>query len=371
MTMEHEIISSIYDMEELESDWEILRRSCNAPIYSSYGWAKEWLNKFGSESQLNLVVIKKDGVVCAIAPLILNEQRTSGIKIKKLSMVGNGVGTAELYGLSILWVGNPHDIADELVKAIDEIDWNVLQLYDLTYDDLSAALYGVISSSWDTDELIKIPCPYVELIQGSDVLDNASSRTRRMIRRTLLLLENENRIRYRRIDIPKEVGEAAEFYALHHISRWEEKGGSIYSNEKISEFLKEITTYAANEGYCNVFEIWIDGTLASQMFCFEDGDVMRAYRVGMQPRFAQLSPGNLVSYYAMNESLSAGFTEFDFGAGSEEYKYRLGSKDRDLIRIQSKRKVIKTMSKLSSIPGVKYIVNRTGVKEHALNAMNQ
>ena len=368
--MEHEILTSQDEIEGIEREWEILRKCCDASIYASHAWALEWLDKFGSHTQPNVVVLKENGRTCAIAPFIITEQKTAGIKIKKLSMIGNGTGTTELYDLSILWCGEAEKIADALAEIIDQLDWNVIQIHDIREDDVSTLLYEKISSLWDTDEIVKIPCPYVELDSISDALDNASSRTRRMIRKTLQPLEEDSRIRYRRVDIPEEVKEAAEFYALHHISRWEDKGGSIFSNEDIASFLKDITTYAANEGYGEVFEVWIDGTLASQMICFEDGDVMRAYRVGMQPRFSQLSPGNLVSYYAMSEALKSGFTRFDFGAGSEEYKYRLGSKDRFLMRIQSKRGSMKTMSKLSSLPGVKYVLNKSGVKENALKAIN-
>lgn len=368
--MEHKILRSIAEIEGLERDWEGLRTCCDASIYASHAWALEWLNKFGSQVQPNVIVLEEDDHVCAIAPFIIYEQKVSGIKIKKLSMIGNGSGTTELYDLNILWHGDSAHIVEALVEVMDQLDWNVIQFHDLKEDELSLQLYERIASLWDTDELVKIPCPFVEFTPGKDVLSNASSRTKRMIRRTLQSLEAEGRIGYRRVDIPEEVKEAAEFYALHHISRWEDKGGSIFANENIASFLKDITTYAANEGYCDIFEIWIDGALASQMICFEDGDVMRAYRVGMQPRFSQLSPGNLVAHYAMKESLNAGFTQFDFGAGSEEYKYRLGSKDRELMRIQSKRGAMKAMSKISSLPGVKYVLNKSGAKDSTLKAIN-
>ena len=255
--MEHEILTSQDEIEGIEREWEILRKCCDASIYASHAWALEWLDKFGSHTQPNVVVLKENGRTCAIAPFIITEQKTAGIKIKKLSMIGNGTGTTELYDLSILWCGEAEKIADALAEIIDQLDWNVIQIHDIREDDVSTLLYEKISSLWDTDEIVKIPCPYVELDSISDALDNASSRTRRMIRKTLQSLEEDSRIRYRRVDIPEEVKEAAEFYALHHISRWEDKGGSIFSNEDIASFLKDITTYAANEGYGEVFDACI------------------------------------------------------------------------------------------------------------------
>jgi CelD/BcsL family acetyltransferase involved in cellulose biosynthesis len=107
------------------------------------------------------------------------------------------------------------------------------------------------------------------------------------------------------------------------------------------------------------------------MLCLEDGDVMRAYRVGMSNRYLEYSPGNLVALYAMNEARKAGFTHFDFGAGPEEFKYRLGAKDRPLLRIQAKRGTVRAMAKISSLPGVRQLVDRSGMKQQALKAMHE
>ena len=127
----------------------------------------------------------------------------------------------------------------------------------------------------------------------------------------------------------------------------------------------------AEEGRGMVYEVWIDGTLASQMLCLDDGDLMRAYRVGMNNRFAEFSPGNLVAIYAMREAQEAGFVQFDFGAGPEEFKYRLGAKDVPLIRIQAKRGTVKAMAKISSLPGLKQLVDRSGARDQALKAFHR
>jgi CelD/BcsL family acetyltransferase involved in cellulose biosynthesis len=73
----------------------------------------------------------------------------------------------------------------------------------------------------------------------------------------------------------------------------------------------------------------------------------------------------------MAEAQKAGFIRFDFGAGPEEFKYRLGARDRSLMRIQAKRGTVRAMAKLSSLPVVKQLVDRSGAKEQALKALHE
>lgn len=276
-----------------------------------------------------------------------------------------------MYDLGILYRGNIEDILEVVIRALNDIDWNVLHLDEMRDDAMSRALYERISDTWETDEIVSVPCPRTVLPSDGDVLDVVSSRTKRTIKKAMTDLDDENRIRYRTVELPEEAAEAAEMYALQHLQRWTDKGGSIFSDERITGFLTEVMRAAASDGKGMVFEVWIDGSLASQMLCLEDGDTMHAYRVGMSNRFSEFSPGNLVAHMAMQEAQRAGFTQFDFGTGSEEFKYRLGAKDLPVIRIQAKRGAVRTLSRLSSLPLIKQVAERSNIRKSALRAMHE
>jgi len=366
-----QIIDSTDDLTAIQAEWEALRKACRASIFSSFDWAVEWLRHFDRLAVPRIVLVDDDLELVGLAPFVVMEHRAMGIKMKKLSMVGNGAGVAELYDLGVMVKDGRADVLDAIVEAMEELDWNVLHLNELRANEVNQALYERVADRWETDETVHIPCPRTDLPPTGDVLEVMSSRTRRTVRKVIAQLEAENRIGYRTVDLPEETAEAAWMYALQHMERWNEKGGSIFSNESLSAFLKSVMRATAEEGRGVIYEVWIDGSLASQMLCLEDGDLMRAYRVGMNNRFAELSPGNLVAYYAMQEAQRAGFVQFDFGAGPEEFKYRLGAKDVPLMRIQAKRGTVRAMAKLSSLPGVRQLVDRSGAREQALRAFHE
>ncbi len=359
------------DLQSMQGEWETLRKMTGGSIFSSFDWSIEWLRHFDKVASPRVIFIEEDGAIVAIAPFVLVEQRAMGMKLRKLSLIGNGSGVAELYDLGILVGEDREDILDRIIEEMNKIDWNVLHLNEMTDGPVARALHSKISERWETDEQVFIPCPATDIPAEGDVMEVISSRTRRALRKISASLEAESRIRYRCVDVPKEAGEAAAMYALQHLERWEDKGGSIFTSENLSSFLKNVMVATVTEGRGMIYEAWIDGSLASQMLCLEDGDIMRAYRVGMSNRYAEFSPGNLVALYAMAEAQKAGFIRFDFGAGPEEFKYRLGARDRSLMRIQAKRGTVRAMAKLSSLPVVKQLVDRSGAKEQALKALHE
>jgi len=370
MALRVRTVSEPSELMLLRPEWELLRKQCGGSIFSSLDWALEWLRHFESVASLRALIVEDPSGVRAIAPLVVMEQKAMGLRMRKLSLVGNGAGVAELYDLGILWSGDVDETADAIAQGMEGLDWNLLQLNEMREDAMTLALHERAGEMWDADDLVRVPCPATELPEEGEVLDVISSRTRRTIRKAMNDLELEGRIRYRAVDLPDEAAEAAGMYALQHVSRWSDsKGGSIFSNKDLAEFLKDVMMSAAQEGRGTIYEVWIDGSLASQMLCLEDGDTMRAYRVGMTDRFAEFSPGNLAAHYAMSEAQKAGFTLFDFGAGPEEFKYRLGAQDRSLVRIQAKRGGMKAAARLSSLPGVKQVVDRSGARRSALKAM--
>ena len=366
-----QVVNRTEDVPSIQAEWEALRKRCRGSIFSSFDWGIEWLRHFDRIAQPRIVMVEEDGELVGLAPFTLMEHRAVGIRMRKLSMIGNGAGVAELYDLGIMALDEREDVVDAIVDAMDELEWNVLHLNELRDDEVNHALYRRVAERWETDEIVEIPCPRTDLPREGDVLEVASSRTRRTIRKAVEVLERDSRVSYRTVDLPEETADAAELYALQHMERWSEKGGSIFSNENLSEFLRDVMRATAEEGRGMIYEVWIDGTLASQMLCLEDGDLMRAYRVGMNDRFAEFSPGNLVAHYAMREAQEAGFIQFDFGAGPEEFKYRLGAKDVPLMRIQAKRGTVKAMAKISSLPGMKRLVDRSGAREQALKAFHR
>ncbi len=350
-------LDSTIDLQSHQAEWEGLRKRCGGSIFSSFDWSIEWLRHFDTVASPRIIMVEEDGVLVGLAPLTVTEERAMGVKVMRLSLVGDGAGVAELYDLGVLVSEDREDVLDKMVQEIARLEWNVMQLNQMRDSPANRGLLERISHHWEAEDVSTVPCPGTSLPAAGSVLDIISPRTRSAVIRAMGSLEEEGRIRYRCVDIPAEARDATEMYALKHMARSEARGRE-FSYESLSSFLQDVMMATVAEGWGMVYEVWIDGSLAAQMLCLEDGDVMHAYRLGAGDRFPELSPGNLVSLYAMNEARHAGFTYFDFGPRAEEFKYRLGARDRHLLCVEALRGTARAASMLTSLPGVRRLVSR-------------
>lgn len=367
--LEHRTVSDIQKLRSFGKSWETLRKMCKGPAYQSFDWTNMWLKHFGNLASPRLILVNDGEDIVGILPLVQTVTTLMGMRLKRLSFFGNCSNTAESYNHELLCVGNQDEVLDQMIEALRELDWNLLQLCDLRDTSLSTTLCERIAEEWQTDEIPKTPCPHAYLSATGDVIDIIGSRTRRTIRHVISSLKNENRIVHRIEESPDGVAEAMRTYAELHRDRWGKRGGSIFADENISSFLIDIARKFAETGSGRVYEIRIDGTVASQLFCIDDWECMRAYRIGMNDSMKEFSPGNLVAYFAMQDAQKRGFGHLDFGKGAEEFKYRMGAKDTYLVGVEAKKGSLRIMSKIASLPGVKEAVERTGVKDSALKKM--
>ncbi|MBM4237168.1 MAG: GNAT family N-acetyltransferase [Euryarchaeota archaeon] len=367
--LRYRLVEHTEEMETLREDWERVREACRGSVLTSFEWTLAWLESFRHVVSPRIVVVEEGGEVRGLAPFTISEQKVMGVIVRKLSIVGNGKGTVEMYDLSLLHEGDCLAVVKTIVSALDEVKWNMLNLENLRNDPSSLALFDLVSQRWLTDDLTRTPCPYVRLDSVDDVIRLIGKRTQRTIRKMASELQGEERLEFRIVEDPEGIVRSMETYVAQHRDRWSRKGGSIFSDDLVSRFMINIAERMASMGRGRCYEILIDGEVASQILCFDDRNCTRAYRVGVNDAFLDYSPGNLVTYRAMEDSKRRGFKYFDFAKGAEEFKYRMGAQDRHLVSIQAKRGSLRLMSKLASVPGVRKIAEKSGVKDSALKKL--
>jgi CelD/BcsL family acetyltransferase involved in cellulose biosynthesis len=358
------VVSEIGDLDPLRGPWEELRAECRGSVFSSFDWTVLWLRHFGHVASPKIILAEDNGTLRGIAPFVLSERTAMGVKIRRLSLVGTEVGAAEYYDIGMLCANE--EVMSAIFTVIKGLNWNVLNLVDLKDTDQYRALLRRTAEEWHTEELPKVPCPVVMLPEAGDVITAISTRMRRTIRKNLSDLKREGRISFRAQESAENVRVAMRTYIQQHMTRWKPKGGSIFEDRHLSEFIVEIAGNEAERGNATVYETLIDDVVASQMFCLVERDCVRAYRIGINDQYLDYKPGNLVAYFAMQEAQRKGCRIFDFGKGAEEFKYRMGAKDRYLLGIHARRGTVRMMSRLAAVPGVRSVVEKTGAKNATL-----
>ena len=363
------VLSEVSELERLHHPWEELRAKCGGSVFSSFDWTMLWLRHFSHVATPRIVVAEEHGKLRGIAPFVMSERAIMGVEIRRLSLVGNEAGTAEYYDLGVLCDDGVDEVTGAIIAAMKGMNWNVLNLADLNENPESLAFLKRIADEWLAEEIPRTPCPFVKLPETGDVMVGIGASMRRTIRRSMSRLEDEGRIFFRTKTVADDAKDAMRTYVQQHRTRWKAKGGSIFDDQHVVDFIVEAAVASAELGWASICEVLIDGIVASQLFCLCEKDCVRAYRIGINDRYLDYAPGSLVLYYAMQEAQRSGFHVFDFGKGAEDFKYRMGAKDRYLIGIHARRGSVRMISKLASVPGLKKIMEKTGTKDSALKRL--
>jgi CelD/BcsL family acetyltransferase involved in cellulose biosynthesis len=77
----------------------------------------------------------------------------------------------------------------------------------------------------------------------------------------------------------------------------------------------------------------LDGQMLASRLNLIQGTREHSYLLGLGDDHANLSPGNSLELHAINEAIRQGRTELELGPGRDDYKYRLGARDREVTRL--------------------------------------
>ncbi len=165
--------------------------------------------------------------------------------------------------------------------------------------------------------------------------------------------------------IPFEgIDAAVDVHVEQHIGRWGTKGGSLFSDPRNVTFLKDILKISYSKGFGIGYELKLGDEVLAQTFAFEDLDVVRAFRIGMNNKFSKMSPGMVAAYLFMTEMNKKGHTSIELGqAGAGDYKHRLGGVEMPITWLTVRRGLPSFLSRAMSSPVGQRLDSVLGIKE--------
>ena len=174
-------------------------------------------------------------------------------------------------------------------------------------------------------------CPVIPLPDTWDAyLSSLDKKQRHEIRRKLRRARREARVHWRVIGPQDDLETAMTvFIALHQKSHPEK---DEFMDETMQAFFRAVAQVMQEAGWLQLSFLEVNGQPAASMLCFDYDDAIMVYNSGYDPYcYASLSPGIVCLAYCIQHAIALGRTRFDFLQGGEEYKYRLGGQDTEVL----------------------------------------
>lgn len=314
---------------DLAAEWTtLLRRSAVDTIFLTPQWQEVWWRHFAEGLSLRLLLAREDaGVLLGIAPLYAREEAGRTV----LQFVG-GVDVSDYLDF-IVARGREEEVYRAFLDYLQEkaTDWDLLDLHCLPgHSPTGAGLLCQVCAECCSDGVTaerEEAAPYIPLPgEWEAYLETLDKKQRHEIRRKMRRAEAETEVRWERLEDRAGLDEAVStFLGLHRASHPEK---DAFMTPAMEGFFRDMAAVTWAAGWLNLYTLWLDGRPAAAMWCFDYGSDLLVYNSGYDPAYRpELSAGNVLLSYCIQDAIARGKRRFDFMRGSEGYKYRFGAVD--------------------------------------------
>ena len=291
-------------------------------------WLRTWLAEFGGNVE-PLFLTAGDGSCIGVAPLMRADDRLTFIGDHNIcdfmDVLVDPARSGEAY--EQLW---RHLIAEEWT---DMTLWGLMAgsptLADLT-SRARAAGYGVASELEAVAPRLDLPASWEDYLASLGKKDR--HELRRKIRRAF---DSGAEVTFEALSTQTEVaGAMDDFLSLHTTSRADK---NEFMTPEMEVFFRRMASAMAAEDLVRLFFLRVNGKPAAAVLCFDAGSHLYMYNSGYDPAYSNLSVGIVSKALVLQWAIENGKTGLDFLRGDEPYKYDLGAKDQEIMRLIVRR----------------------------------
>ena len=310
----------IYDKfdGELEKLWKSIDVQ-NVNPFLDYEINKIWFEIFGKSSKLKIYSDNKN----FIAPMYFKGQ------------VAYFCGGQDLFDYHD-FISNQNVNKDLIKQLFDEIldKINLVELNSIVSGSKLHKYIIELEKEYEINYINEDVCPIIKLPNTfENYLLQLSKKNRHEIRRKIRKFENNLEFEIVETDSNNVEEHLIEFLRLMKLNP--EKRNFL--NQSRIEFMSRVIKYAILSNTGNLTFIKIKNEMVATSFEFKNNDKLFVYNSGYNDNFSEYSVGLLNHIYNIKNKVSK-YKFIDFLRGSEEYKYRIGCINQDLITIKIKSK---------------------------------
>ncbi|MEX1018316.1 MAG: GNAT family N-acetyltransferase [Litorilinea sp.] len=328
--------------EALEGEWNaLLARSRFNTVFLTYEWQTTWWEYLGT-GELWIVALRHPETqeLVGIVPLYLAiPEKGKWAGKRKLNLVGC-IEVSDYLDIIAAkgWESEVFAALRAWLCSHEAPAWDVLDLCNLpqdslTYTDLPPLLeeagLQVAISKEDVAPQFVLPAHYETYLQ-----EQVDKKQRHEIRRKQRRAERETEVGFYVVDESHNLdAEMDDFAVLQRASR-EDK--AEFMTPEMRRFFNGMARRMYAAGYLRLCFLTLNGEKAAALLIFDYDRRFLLYNSGYDPdAHAHLSPGWVLLAYAIQYAIALGTRVFDFMQGDEEYKYRFGSQDYDVMRVMA------------------------------------
>lgn len=318
-----DVVTDLAAFLALEREWnDAVERARIPHPFLRHEWLRTWWEAFGEGCRLHVIVVRVDGRIAALAPLLDDTTRMWGITARRLRLLHND----HTPRADFVVVDHPDESYRAIWKTLRDCkdDWDVLQLSQLPAESPTRCRLTALAGAdrcphgiWQSGD-----APYLALPDGWDTYFNGlSAKFRQNLRNRLGRL---SRIGEPALEIlesgPALLAARRDAFRLEESGWKSEAGTSISSDEAIERFYTLLAERAAERGWMRLLFLTVNGRRIATSYGAEYDKRLFLFKTGYDPEYEKCSPFKLLTYFAIRKACEQGLAEVDFLGDTESWK---------------------------------------------------
>lgn len=301
-------VERVPSLDDLRSEWNAM--AYGRSVFATWEWTDAWWRHFGRGRELLLYACRsEDGRLAAILPLYRWRSRPLAV----IRFLGHGPGDE----LGPVCAPGAHaEAAAGLLLALDGLEPDAFVGEQLPGEERWPDLLGGTVWRREANPTVRAPDGGWE-----GWLAGRSANFREQLRRRSRTLDRRG-ARFRLADEPSLEGDLDALFSLHQ-ARW----GAQRTAFEDSPFHREVARTTLARGWLRLWLLELDGLPVAAWHGFQVGPVASYYQAGRDPGCGRLSVGFVLLAHSLRAAIEEGASEYRFGRGAEEFKYRFTDLD--------------------------------------------
>jgi CelD/BcsL family acetyltransferase involved in cellulose biosynthesis len=354
MALDTRVIDDPAGAFEVRGEWhDLLSRSASDQPTKSPLWLLAWWKVFGALEgrKLRLVLFSEGARLVGVAPLLLRlAWHVPALPFRRIELVGSGEPEADEICSEHLGPiaerGRETAVAEALATALAERrlgTWDEVVLPAMDEDVMLESLERAFGEArFSTQKTFTAGCPYIALPASfDDYLASLRSEQRYLVKRSLRDFEQwaGGDGEHHRAETRAELAVGKRVLEALHAERWRAAGKpGVFASPRFRAFHDEVMERLLERRCLDLSWLTVRGRPVAASYNVAWNGKVHFYQGGRTldvPK--KVRPGIVLHAYAIRRAIESGKSEYDFLAGTSQYKLDLATNVRRLARLRAVR----------------------------------
>lgn len=347
-----ELLRDLDALESLRPAWEDLAARCTTsePMLQPF-WLLPWWRIFGTSGgrSLRVLVMREGSRLVGLAPLLARVHwYRPGLPFRRLELLGSGESQEDEICSEYIGVlaeqGAEAKVARSLAAALRDGllgDWDELLMPAMAGDGplLSTLVSELSRIDLHTEVETTSLAPHIPLPTSFDAyLASLPSSRRYLVSRSLRDLEAwaKGKVALERANTREELSRGRELLESLHGERWRASGrDGVFASGRFRAFHDEVMPALFERGALDLLWLQARGEPLAALYNIVWQGKTYFYQSGRRLDLPKpIRPGIVIHALAIKRAIELGHREYDFLAGSSQYKTQLALESRPLVKLR-------------------------------------